>query len=187
MSNAGQSPFASGCSFGIGIVAGIFFCFVGLPCILFTWLYVLMPRDAPPREPGPVDGQPHDRVMVTPFAEKDPLPDPPDEPSRPTSPPFREPTPPLPAPATAPVPLPEPEKPFRSQLDSILEEKARKEDQAKKDASKKAATLMRTAANLEKLGKSQAALDYYRKVVNDFRGTEEAKAAAAKVEELENN
>jgi YHS domain-containing protein len=53
-----------------------------------------------------------------------------------------------------------------------------------KDASR-AATLLKLGQNLEKSGKTSAALEYYRRVVKDFAKAPAAKTAAARIRELE--
>ncbi len=45
----------------------------------------------------------------------------------------------------------------------------------------RAASLMRLGSNLEKAGKAEAALKYYRQVVKDYPGTPSARAAAARI------
>ncbi len=50
--------------------------------------------------------------------------------------------------------------------------------------SSKAASQLRLGQNLEKSGKTAAALQYYRDVVKDFPGTPEAKTAAARIKAL---
>jgi YHS domain-containing protein len=52
------------------------------------------------------------------------------------------------------------------------------------DPSARAAALLRLGQNLEKSGKADAALGYYRRVVKDFPDTPAAKAAAARVKAL---
>ncbi len=53
-----------------------------------------------------------------------------------------------------------------------------------KEASR-AASLLKLGQNLEKSGKTSAALDYYRRVVKDFATAPAAKTAAARIKELE--
>jgi YHS domain-containing protein len=55
---------------------------------------------------------------------------------------------------------------------------------ADKEASR-AASLLKLGKNLEKSGKTSAALDYYRRVVKDFAKAPAAKTAAARIKELE--
>jgi YHS domain-containing protein len=50
-----------------------------------------------------------------------------------------------------------------------------------KSAAARAAILLRLGQNLEKSGKTAAARTYYRKIVQDFPGTPQAKAAAARL------
>lgn len=52
------------------------------------------------------------------------------------------------------------------------------------DPSKRAATLLATGKNLEKLGKTSAALETYRRVAKDFAGTDQAKEATARIKAL---
>jgi YHS domain-containing protein len=49
----------------------------------------------------------------------------------------------------------------------------------------RAAVLLRLGQNVEKAGKTSAALDYYRRIVKDFAGTPASKTAAARIKALQ--
>jgi YHS domain-containing protein len=64
---------------------------------------------------------------------------------------------------------------------------ATKSDSSKPADASRAATTLRLAQNLEKTGKTAAALSYYRRIVKDYPGTTPAKTAAERIKVLEGN
>lgn len=53
------------------------------------------------------------------------------------------------------------------------------------DPARRAATLLSTGRNLEKLKKPGAAVETYRRILSDYPASSEAKAAAARIQALE--
>jgi len=53
------------------------------------------------------------------------------------------------------------------------------------DDAARAASLLRSAQSLDKLGKTEAALDYYRQIVAKYPGSTQAKTAAARIKAIE--
>ena len=66
----------------------------------------------------------------------------------------------------------------------VVERGPQKVDRPKPDLSARAASLLKLGQNLEKSGKTAAALGYYRQVVKDFAKTPAAKTAAERVKAL---
>ena len=113
--------------------------------------------------------------------------------------PFRPPAEPSPAPAEdhPEPPPPEYRRDFqRSQYDAIVEDKAKEESAAKVEAveaaavadaakTKRAATLLKSGSNLEKSGKTAAALETYKRIVNEFGDTDSARPAAVRIKALD--
>ena len=56
--------------------------------------------------------------------------------------------------------------------------------QTAQEAGEKAATLLQSARNLEKLKKTAASLDYYRRIVRDYPDSLQARIASERIELL---
>lgn len=79
---------------------------------------------------------------------------------------------------------PSPPRPARSLYDAMMEEKAAGRAEALATKTKRATSLLSSARNLERAGKTKAALDFYRRVLKDHPGTPQSAQAAGRIEAI---